>query len=80
MKVYKNEIGIVEREDVTYMIWPRADRFYAEVSYRPENRRWETFTVGNASGYKTKSGAMNAIKRDVERMSKWAPNGLTLVF
>lgn len=80
MKLYKNEIEVAEREDMTYSILEYAGKYFAEVHYRPENRRWDTFKVGNKNGYKTERGAMNAIKLDAARGSKRNLNGFTLVY
>lgn len=80
MKLYKDEIEVAEREDMTYNIFERTNgTFQAEVSFRPEGRRWETYVVGNERGYKTERGAMNAIKKDAARSRKAYPNGYTLV-
>ena len=80
MKLYTNEIEVAEREDMTYSIFHYAGKYFAEIHYRPENRRWYTFKVGNKDGYKTERGAMNAIKRDAARGSMRNPNGYTLVY
>ena len=79
MKLYKNEIEVAEREDMTYEVVSYGDKFFASVHFRPNNRRWETFTVGNENGYKTERGAMNAIKKDAARPHPAHPKGLTLV-
>ena len=80
MKLYRNEIEVAEREDMTYSIMFYSGKYHASVHFRPENRRWDTFKVGNKDGYKTERGAMNAIKRDVARGSMCNPNGYTLVY
>lgn len=80
MKLYRNEIEVSEREDMTYSILKYAGKYFAEVHYRPGNGRWDNFKVGNKNGYKTERGAMDAIKRDAARGSMRHPNGYTLVF
>lgn len=79
MKLYKNEIEVAERDDMTYYVSSYGDKFIPRVSFRPEGRRWESFKVGNEKGYKTMRGAMNAIKRDAGRKRWDAPNGYTLI-
>ena len=78
MKIYKNEIQVAEREDMTYEVVQYAGKFFAFVYFRGVH--WDTFKVGNEKGYKTERGALNAIKRDAARKYDWAPNGATLVF
>lgn len=81
MKLYRKEIEVAEREDMTYNIFSNSNGTYqAKVCFRPENRRWESFVVGNQNGYKTERGAINAIKRDAACKRKFYPNGYTLVF
>lgn len=79
MKLYRNEIEVAEREDMTYSIMFYSGKYHASVHFRPNNRRWDTFKVGNENGYKTERGAMSAIKKDAARPLPAHPNGLTLV-
>lgn len=84
-RIYKNEIMVAERDDMSYTVDSYAGMFYAYVHFRPENpmRRWEFFKVGNKKGYKTERGALNAIKRHAKSCGRfdWAPSGgATLVF
>lgn len=79
MKLYRNEIEVAEREDMTYTVWFYCGKYHAEVHYRPQNSRWMTFEVGNKDGYKTERGALKAIKKDAARPLPAHPNGLTLV-
>lgn len=78
MKLYKGEIQVAERDDMTYEVEQYAGKFFALVHFR--GFHWDTFKVGNKKGYKTERGALNAIKTDAARKRSWAPNGATLVF
>ena len=77
-RIYKNEIMVAERDDMSYTVESYAGMFYAYVHFR--GFHWDSFKVGNKKGYKTERGALNAIKRDAARIRNWAPNGATLVF
>lgn len=71
MKLYKDGIEVMGRDDLEYTImqntWcsdPRKHgRYFPEMHYRPENRRWGSVEVGGCNGYKTYNGALNAVKR-----------------
>lgn len=67
MKLYKNEIGVAERDDMTYIITTYGGKYFPRVNFRPEGRRWSSYKIGNKNGYKTMRGAMNAITRDAKR-------------
>lgn len=81
MKLHKNGIEVVEREDMEYTItentWSsdpkKRGRYFPEIHYYPENRRWDTVEIGGCNGYKTYNGALNAIKKHA------SARGLTLV-
>jgi hypothetical protein len=80
-RIYKNEIMVAERDDMSYTVDSYAGMFYAYVHYR--GFHWDSFNVGNKKGYKTERGAINAIKRHAKSCGRydWAPSGgATLVF